>query len=342
MGRVTIKDISREMQVSVNAVYKALNGKSGLSQKTREAILQKADEMGYRVNRVAQSMARKPIQIGIIVTEEWPEHYEDLKKGMQLELEGLADYNVFGKFYTISVPYSEEKTMQAVASCMDDAVDAVIVCPYHQDANHSGFVKAVNQLDIPVVSLGSDLAGIHHLCCVKVDTYTSGKLAAEYMKQIIQPDQSAVVFIGNKDFIEHREKMTGFLEEANRSGMKVEGVFETQDDPKIACYLTDKLLKEHAKVGGIYIATGNSVAVCRCLKENDRRDIRIVGTDVFEEIKGYVEDGTISGIIFQDPVKQGRCAVRTLYRYLVEHEKVEKEILVAPQIVLKSIMKYYL
>ncbi|KLU68805.1 MAG: hypothetical protein RHS_5370 [Robinsoniella sp. RHS] len=341
MERVTMKDISREVNVSVNAVYKALNGKSGISQKTREAILKKADELGYQVNRAAQSLARKPICIGIIATEEWPEYYNNLKKGIQLELEQLADYNILGKFYTISAPYTKEKAMQAVSDCLDDQVDAIIACSFHQDAGNKGFVEAMNKLAVPAVALGSGLEGFNCLCCVKVDTYTSGRLAAELMSQIIQPEQAAVAFIGNKDFAEHKEKMSGFLEEANDRGMKVASVFETQDDSQIAYYLTDKLLESGSNIGGIYIATGNSVAVCKCLKDHKVKNIKILGTDVFEELRSYVKDGTMSGIIFQNPVKQGRYAVKMLYRHLVEHAEVEKELLIAPQVVLKSIIDYY-
>lgn len=341
MDRVTMKDISRETNVSINAVYKALNGKSGISQKTREAILKKADEMGYQVNRVAQSLARKPILIGLIATEERLGYSNNLIKGVKLELGTLEDYNVSGKFYIISAPYSKEKTMQAVADCMEDQVDALIVCPHQQDADNKSLADAINKLTIPVVSLGSELAGVSRLCCVKVDTYTSGKLAAEFMSKVMRPDRSAVAFIGNKDFNEHKEKVAGFMEEANRCGMKVEGVFETQDDPNIAYYLTDRIINNCQDVGGIYIATGNSAAVCRCIKEHNGDQLRILGTDVFEEIRNYVEDGTMSGIIFQDPVKQGRNAVKMLYSYLVERKEVENEFLIAPQLVLRSTVDYY-
>ncbi|WP_027293110.1 LacI family DNA-binding transcriptional regulator [Robinsoniella sp. KNHs210] len=342
MQRVTMKDISREMDVSINTVYKALNDKKGISQKTRDIVLKKADTMGYRVNRVAQSLARKPIHIGIITTEEWPEYYNELKKGVQRELGQLADYNVSGRFYTISAPYTKEKTMQAVTDCIEDKVDAIIICSYHQDADNKGFVEAVNKLAVPTVLLGSDLMGFERLCCVKVDTYVSGKLAAEFMSRIVQKERTVAVFIGNKDFVEHKEKLAGFLKEADSNGLEVEGVYETQDDPQIAYYLSEKILKGSESIGGVYIATGNSVAVCKCLKDNNIKNIQILGTDVFEEVRSYVEDGTISGIIFQDPIKQGRYAVKMLYRHLVGQLEVEKEVLIAPRVVLKSIIDYYL
>lgn len=48
MKRVTIQDIADELGVSRNTVSKAINNADGLAQATREKILQKATEMGYK------------------------------------------------------------------------------------------------------------------------------------------------------------------------------------------------------------------------------------------------------------------------------------------------------
>ena len=48
MKRVTIQDIADELGVSRNTVSKAINNSDGLAEATREKILQKATEMGYK------------------------------------------------------------------------------------------------------------------------------------------------------------------------------------------------------------------------------------------------------------------------------------------------------
>lgn len=48
MKRVTIQDIADELGVSRNTVSKAINNVDGLAEATRERILQKATEMGYK------------------------------------------------------------------------------------------------------------------------------------------------------------------------------------------------------------------------------------------------------------------------------------------------------
>ena len=48
MKKVTIQDIADELGVSRNTVSKAINNSDGLAEATRERILQKAIEMGYK------------------------------------------------------------------------------------------------------------------------------------------------------------------------------------------------------------------------------------------------------------------------------------------------------
>ena len=49
-----MKDIARKAGVSVTAVSFALNGKDGISEKTREKILRIVEEEGYTAKKPAQ------------------------------------------------------------------------------------------------------------------------------------------------------------------------------------------------------------------------------------------------------------------------------------------------
>ena len=48
MKKVTIQDIADALGISRNTVSKAINNSDGLAEATREKILQKAVEMGYK------------------------------------------------------------------------------------------------------------------------------------------------------------------------------------------------------------------------------------------------------------------------------------------------------
>ncbi len=56
---ITIKDIAKEMGISVGTVSYALNNKGRISEDLREKIISKASEMGYIPNRNARNLAKK-------------------------------------------------------------------------------------------------------------------------------------------------------------------------------------------------------------------------------------------------------------------------------------------
>ena len=68
-GNVTIFDVARKANVSISSVSYALNGKEGVSEKTRARILQAANDLGWRPNKAAKvlSTSRTGI-IGLVLT----------------------------------------------------------------------------------------------------------------------------------------------------------------------------------------------------------------------------------------------------------------------------------
>ena len=58
-SKVTIFDVARASGVSSSAVSYALNGKSGVSDVTRDKVLKVAHELGWKPNGAAQALAKK-------------------------------------------------------------------------------------------------------------------------------------------------------------------------------------------------------------------------------------------------------------------------------------------
>ena len=103
--RVSVKDIAQKLNISLSTVHKALTGKSGVSEERRREVMRAAQDMGYVVNSVAQSLARKEINIGILMPSEWQGYFEDMKAGIEKEINNLQRYKVWGLFYFLSVGF---------------------------------------------------------------------------------------------------------------------------------------------------------------------------------------------------------------------------------------------
>ncbi len=70
MKKVTLKDIAKELNVSVGTVSHALNGLPDISDETKIRVLRTAREMGYVINGAAASLCSgKTNRIAVIVPD---------------------------------------------------------------------------------------------------------------------------------------------------------------------------------------------------------------------------------------------------------------------------------
>lgn len=87
----TIVDIARQAGVSKSLVSLAIRNDPGVSSKTRERILQVADDLGYRSNTWARSLVRGRTQlIGILLTDLRNAYHTDVVTGVEDEAARLG------------------------------------------------------------------------------------------------------------------------------------------------------------------------------------------------------------------------------------------------------------
>ncbi len=126
-SRVTIADVAERAQVSKMTVSRVINNKGEISPATRQKILQVMDELGYRPNHIARSLATNTtLRIGIIVPSIANTYFGAIIEGA----EGFLwenDYHIL-LGHTGSNPAREG----AVLEMFDDQrVDGVIVLSAH-------------------------------------------------------------------------------------------------------------------------------------------------------------------------------------------------------------------
>jgi LacI family transcriptional regulator len=335
MHKVTINDIASRTGLSKGAVSKALGGKKGVSESTRKMVLQAAKSMGYQVNTAAQALARSTMKLGIVMPSVWEEYYGELKRGIDRRLGQISRFNVAGEYRYYESLYSSDGIRAALDELAQAKVDGIILCP-GSVTKIEGYSEYYHNKHIPFVLLATDSHVREKVANVRIDSQMAGTIAGELISLIVQPEKTVIVFIGNKDIEDHKQKVSGFCAAIAGSRFSPPIVFETQDEPELASVLARKKLVEIPDVGGIYIATENSAAICRAITELGlQSDIRVVATDVFPDIKEYMDSGLISGVIYQNPIRQGELAVACLYQCISERIPASVSPVV-PTLLLKS------
>jgi len=318
MKSVSVKDIARELNISLSTVHKALTGKPGVGEQRRKQVLETAQRLGYSVNAVAQSLSRKDITLGIFMPSNWQNYFESMQEGIQKEIDSLAKYKVRGLFYHISSDFSDSDTQSALLWLKENRIDALIYCPSMYNLNDT-FVTALKKSSLPVFIAGGDVGEIESITAVVTHAVSAGKLAADFLHCVHGKKLNAVMFTGSLRVDSHREKTDAFRKRVEKFGGKVCDVYETEDNTQKAYECAKRMLVEHSDVNAVYVSTATSEPVCRYIEQMGYSGkITLVCTDIFDELRNYMKNNTVQATVYQNQKKVGSLCVRKAYEYLVE------------------------
>ena len=99
--KITIYDIAQELRISIATVSRALNGKEDISEKTREAVYEAAERMGYKASKTAASLSRKEKKFAALFPDLIHDYDNEVRRGIQKAVEELHDYHVSVEMITI-------------------------------------------------------------------------------------------------------------------------------------------------------------------------------------------------------------------------------------------------
>jgi LacI family transcriptional regulator len=151
--------------------------------------------------------------------------------------------------------------------------------------------------------------------------------------------------VGSLEIEDHLQKVEGFKEALARASQEIHllGILENQEDEEKARQNFQEMLWHHPDLNGVYIATANSVAIGKVLEErNSGGNLKVIATDLFDEMIPYLEKGVIHATIFQNPYRQGFEATMSLFRYLVEGVTLPTYSYLEPIVVMRSNLEFYL
>ena len=342
--RVTIYDIANELGVSASTVTRALNGKRGVGEKLRADIANKAAEMGYRTNRLAKGLTHGKIRIGMVVTNRVNDFHGMVIRGAQQEAERLSDYNV--ELETVLLPCEDirSRVVQELHRMARQRFDGVIFTPNHY---YNGYDDVIDELTGQGIAVGSvivrsDNPNIAFSVCP--DSEQSGRLAADLFHIAnLKPGDDVGVLVGFESFANHAESIRGFRAQCGCYGLNVAGVWQHYDDPEMAYRLVKNLLRESSSIRGVYSSTATTAPVCRAVCDlGMEKQVLIIGTEITRETFAHLENGAMMAALFQDPLRQGKLAVRAMYEYIMhvytDHPRV---IRIDPAIVLRGNLDNY-
>jgi LacI family transcriptional regulator len=143
---ITIRDIARELGLSVSTVSKALRDSYEISDKTKKLVLEFAQEHNYRPNPMAQSLKKGHSKsIGIVVSSIDNQFFSQVINGMESE--------AYSQGYNVIITQSHESydlEVQNVGHLIHRAIDGLLISIATETADVE-HLRRLQQQGLPIV-----------------------------------------------------------------------------------------------------------------------------------------------------------------------------------------------
>lgn len=343
--RITIKDIAQLAGVSLGSVHCALSGKPGVSEATRQRIVQVAAEHGYRPNAIAASLKRKKLNIGAAIpalTGENRFFYRAIWEGVTDYINTLGDYNV----ELVSAPYYDDAQNSQVIEMQNlierDDINGIISVGYTPTKGLIS-LQAVKEKQIPLVLVGNDVPDSGRLCCVLPNYTMVGRMMAEQMVRQVGPADPILICAGYAQIPSNYLVVEGF-EGYLRDNGAINPVYKMHSSPSEDSSATVCRLIEEKTVKGCCAVTARSTAMLGRLLEKYCLDKSIfsIGMDLFDETMDFLRRGVFDNVVQNHPYKSAYLATKILAEYLIKDIRpVMPTINIGSEMVFKSNLPMY-
>lgn len=273
--KITIYDLAEMLKVSPATVSRSLNNHASISNKTKQKVLNKANELGYRTNRFAANLSnQKSNTIGVIV----PRLNSYFMSTVLAGIEKVANEVGYNLIISQSLD-SEEKEKINAKTLLDSGVDALLVSLTNDSKDYQYFENYTNR-KIPLLFFDR-VVNLPNCPTILIDNQAA---SYEATKHLINQGCTTMLHIsGNLKRTLYSDRFKGFKQALLENGLEVSkaNILETDLDPKHIQVAIDFIKNSTKKIDGLFVANDNFAANCikQLIKVGFRipEDIKVVG-----------------------------------------------------------------
>ncbi|MBP3756010.1 MAG: LacI family DNA-binding transcriptional regulator [Prevotella sp.] len=274
---MTMKDIARELNVSVATVSRALKNSPRISQEQRERIQQYARQHNFTPNVLAESLRLSRVQpmkiIGVIMPELVHYYFSTILMGIEEEAEAHG--------YRIMVAQSGEQYEREVRLCQsfyENKVCGVIVSQAKDTHRYEHFQRLMDA-GVPLVFYDRICTGVN-ASRVVVDDYMG---AFNAVSHLIETGCRHIAFFGSQMNLEiSKNRFNGYKDALLKHGLRFdERLAQVCDNRSAAEMLTPSLFDEEPHPDGFFAVNDDTaIGILYTLKRMGLRvpeDVSICG-----------------------------------------------------------------
>ncbi len=342
-----VKEIARRANVSIATVDRVLHNRTGVSETTKQRILEIIEELDYQPNILARRLASsKTMHLYTLIpavskeTDYWDVPLQGI---FQAEKEiKLYNVKVTNFFYDMNDKSSFLEQTKLILQQED--ISGLLLAPAFME-EAIAFTQACKQRNIPFVFINSDIPDQRNLSYFGPNLFHSGQTAAHLIHYLVKKEDPVLLLNIAKDIdSDHHilRKEEGFLayfsEQGERQVLK-ENLYDTS-----YAAVKEKLfqvLLDNPALRLIFVTNSRVALVAKYLLEVNRKDILLIGYDFLKNNIDYLNAGVIDFLICEKPQEQAYRGIKALYRFLMFEEEQEKEYFMPIDIIHRENQQFY-
>lgn len=274
--RVTITDVARRAGVSKMTVSRVINNKAEISEATRLNVFQAMEELGYRPNRIARSLATNTtLRIGIMVPSLSNSYFGTIIEG--------AENVLWENNYHILLGHSggnKDRANAIMEMFEDHRVDGVIILSAHQPMEQMNeYLQNQRAAVVTNTVVKPGLAGR-----IFTDDIKSMALAVEHLLKFGR-QHLGYVHYGNDTYASN-ERYRGFVLALENAGLPFDVKQQTlqiKGSDQLIVQAITHMLQANPKIDGLICFNSGIAAralkACNILGRRVPGDIALMGYD---------------------------------------------------------------
>lgn len=306
--KTTIHDIAQELGITASTVSRALKDHPRISDSTKEAVIEMADQLNYQPNNIAAALRKgKSNIIGVIIPMADRDFFASVIRGVE-EVVNQAGYRVI-----ISQSNdSPEKEKSNITALLESQVDGILAS-YAKETTEFSHYEEIIKRDVPLIlfdRLHETLESME-VGSVVINDYLGAYKATEHL--IEQGYKRIAHFSGHQHISIYKERRRGYEEALKRHDIPVDESMIIESNLKLDAgrELGKQLLSWNELPDAIFSASDyGAVGAMEVLKNNGIRipdDIALVGFSN-ESFTSFVEPALTT--VDQHGEKMGQIAAR--------------------------------
>ncbi len=310
----TVFDIAREAGVSPATVDRVLNNRPGVRDRTREIVVETAQRLGY----IASGSGRASIDAGATIRLDFllPVGTNTFMRMLHEQLSSQAATRPELDVRIHAIEGINPDTLAASLNDLQGHTQGVgVIALDHPTVREA--IRSLSTNDIKVVTMATDVLHVPRVAYVGIDNRQAGRLAGYIVGRLLGTSirRKVAMFAGSLSYRGHQEREMGFrhILAEEFPNLEIVELREMRDDLERAYSEASALLDRHDDLAGIYNIGAGNQGVARALHEHGlAKSVTFIGHELTEGTKRLLLDGTMDGIIDQNPRVEAREALNIL------------------------------